>query len=127
MNGRFGGRPRGQSSKGSSSTAKTDEQASGQPLTCAGERDKISRHLLENTLTDARLADHWSGLAPVRLTALAASQRNAILGVAMVVAGIFGDWSILFVPHAISWIIVAGLVEIIGWVVLVDFWLRGRD
>jgi hypothetical protein len=64
---------------------------------------------------------------PFVLSALSAGRGTAILGFAMVVAGLLGCWRILFDPRAISWIIVAGLVEIVGWVVLVDFWLRERD
>lgn len=64
---------------------------------------------------------------PFVVSALSAGRGAAILGVAMVVAGLLGCWRILSVPYAISWIIAAGLVEIVGWVVLVDFWLRERD
>ncbi len=64
---------------------------------------------------------------PFVLSAVGAGRGAAILGVAMVVVGALGCWRILFVPGAMTWIIVAGLVEITGWVVLVDLWLRERD
>ena len=64
---------------------------------------------------------------PFVFRSLLRGRRAAILGTGMVVVGIVWGWAALLSARRIPWIPVVAMVELGGWMLLLDTWLRDPD